>query len=68
VQVGLAVKILVSCEEIRIKADLQQIWPVQSLLWVQVCVQVAAQRPLQQSGAADDVQSIDVEHVLGQLS
>lgn len=60
--------IWVCCEEIRIMADLQQIWRVQSLLWVQACAHVVAQTPLQQSRADDEVQSMEVVQVLGQLS
>jgi hypothetical protein len=67
-QVGLAVKILVSCEESRIEADLQQIWAVQSVLCVQVFAQVAEQRPLQQSGANNEVQFAEVMQVWGQAS
>jgi hypothetical protein len=68
VQVGLAVKIWVPWECIRVAADLQQIWYVQSLLCVQVFSQVAEQRPLQQIGADADVQLDEVVQVLGQLS
>lgn len=67
-QVGAEVNIWVGCEEICIMADLQQIWRVQSLFWVQICAHVAAQRPLQQSGADCEVQSIEVVQVSGQLS
>jgi hypothetical protein len=55
-------------ESILVNADLQQSWPVQSLLCVQVFSQVEAQRPLQQSSAEDDLQSAEVEQVWGQLS
>jgi hypothetical protein len=45
----------------------QQIWPVQSLLCMQLFGQVAAQKPLQQRAAvALPAQSDDVEHVFGQ--
>jgi hypothetical protein len=55
-------------ESILVNADLQQSWPVQSLLWVQVFSQVEAQSPLQQSNPEDELQSAEVEQVLGQLS
>jgi hypothetical protein len=41
---------------------------VQSLLWVQVCAHIVAQTPLQQSGANDEVQSMEVVQVLGQFA
>jgi hypothetical protein len=53
-----------SCE-----GALQQIWPVQSLLWLQAFGQVLAQMPLQQSGVFEfGSQSDDVEHALTQVS
>jgi hypothetical protein len=55
-------------ESILVNADLQQSWPVQSLLCVQVFSQVEAQSPLQQSNPEDELQSAEVEQVLGQLS
>jgi hypothetical protein len=67
-QVGLAVKILVCCEESRCQADLQQIWLVQSVLCVQVFAQVSEQRPLQQSGADIEVQFEELVQVWGQGS
>jgi hypothetical protein len=46
--------------------DLQQISPLQSLLWVQLLGQLAAQRPLQQIGVVvDPLQSAEDEHCLG---
>jgi hypothetical protein len=46
--------------------DLQQISPLQSLLWVQVLGQLAAQSPWQQIGVVDDpLQSADDIHSLG---
>jgi hypothetical protein len=55
-------------ESILVSADLQQSWPVQSLLCVQVFSHVEAQSPLQQSNPEDELQSAEVEQVLGQLS
>jgi hypothetical protein len=50
------------------EAALQQIWPLQSLLWVQLFGHVAAQTPWQQMGVvADPLQSEDVEHCLGHV-
>jgi len=65
--VGLAVKIVVLRVSMRVRADLQHSWPVQSLLLVQVLGQEEAQRPLQQSKPDDESQSAEVLQALGQV-
>jgi len=52
----------------RLTADLQQSWPVQSLLCVQVLGQVEAQRPLQHSSPEEESQSAEELQALGQVS
>jgi hypothetical protein len=47
---------------------LQQIWPGQSLLVVQVLTQVVEQRPSQQVSPAERLQSADALHSLGQAT
>lgn len=52
----------------RVSADLQQILPVQSLLWSQYWIaQVAEQTPSQQIGFAVPAQSVDCVQSCGQL-
>ena len=67
-QVGPTVNTWVTIDSTRVKADLQQIWPVQSLLCVQVFSQVEAHRPLQQSSPSAEVQSAEVAQAFGHLS
>lgn len=67
-QVGPTVNTCVPSVSIRVNADLQQSWPVQSLLCVQVFWQVEAQMPLQHSNPEDELQSAEVEQARGHFS
>jgi hypothetical protein len=49
----------------RVRADLQQIWPAQSLLTLHVLGQDVLHMPLQHSSPALVLQSVDWAHALG---